>query len=263
VGLNPTGQQVRLFGRPVYLASDRDLPALVGRISESPCQRALFCNVHMLMLSQEDGELARAMEEAEWVFADGAPIAWLQRRVSARKALRIQGYELLLAICGRAASNREKIGLLGSTPLVLNQLTARLQTRFPGLSIPYRYAPPFAEEAPSLSSRELDRIRNAELTWLFVGLGCPKQEKWVARHSSMLDCHVLAVGAAFDWLAGTKRKPPAWMEHAGLGWLHRFLKNPREMWHRYLIYNTKFITKSVNLLTWRRLSKQVWDEPGR
>ena len=95
-------------------------------------------------------------------------------------------------------------------------------------------------------------MEGAGIRWLFVGLGCPKQEKWAARYGPELDCHVLAVGAAFDWLAGTTRKPPDWTEKAGLAWLWRLAQNPRRMWHRYLIYNTKFILKSAKLLTWDR-----------
>ena len=91
---------------------------------------------------------------------------------------------------------------------------------------------------------ELQELEQSGVKWLLVGLGCPKQEKWVAAYGQQLTCHSRAVGAAFDWLSGSVKKPPDWMERFGLAWVFRLLNNPRRMWSRYLIYNTKFIIRT-------------------
>jgi N-acetylglucosaminyldiphosphoundecaprenol N-acetyl-beta-D-mannosaminyltransferase len=98
------------------------------------------------------------------------------------------------------------------------------------------------------TQEELQTLRDSGIQWLFVGLGCPKQEKWVAKYGKELGCHTLAVGAAFDWLSGSVKKPPDWMERFGLAWVYRLFNNPRKMWSRYLIYNTKFLIKAGGLL---------------
>jgi len=198
----------------------------------------------MLMLSQEDSKLADAMDKAGCVFADSAPVAWLQRRISGKDAKVIPGYKITLAICDQAARNGEKIGFLGSTPEVMNQLVHNLSARYGGLPVAYQYCPPFMEGELVSTADELQAIKDSGVQWLFVGLGCPKQEKWVATYADKLGCHTLAVGAAFDWLSGSVKKPPDWMERFGLAWVFRLLNNPRKMWSRYLIYNTKFIIRA-------------------
>jgi N-acetylglucosaminyldiphosphoundecaprenol N-acetyl-beta-D-mannosaminyltransferase len=202
----------------------------------------------MLMLSQDDPVLAAAMDNADRVFADSAPVAWLQRRISGEKAKVIPGYKVVLAICDRAAKNGEKVGFLGSTPGVMSQLVNNLSARFEGLHVVYQSCPPFMQGELVSTRDELQAIKKSGIQWLFVGLGCPKQEKWIATYGSGLGCHTLAVGAAFDWLSGSVRKPPDWMERFGLAWVYRLLNNPRRMWSRYLIYNTKFVIKAGGFL---------------
>jgi len=237
-----------IFGMPIDRVARRDLAALVARLAEKGGQSLYFCNVHMLMLAQEDAALAHAMDQADWVFADGVPVAWLQRRVAGREAQVIRGYEVMLAVCERAAKQGEGIGLFGSTEPVMRSLVANLRARFPALQVRYHHCPPQVEGELHSGPQEIQSIRDANIEWLFVGLGCPKQEKWVARHRTEMDCNVLAVGAAFDWLSGRVSKPPAWMERHALAWLYRLLQSPLKMWYRYLKYNTKFILKTSRLL---------------
>jgi N-acetylglucosaminyldiphosphoundecaprenol N-acetyl-beta-D-mannosaminyltransferase len=236
--------QVNIFGRKTIIEETREFGGIVSDIAKKTCQSAFFCNVHMLMLSQDDPVLASAMDNADWVFADSAPVAWLQRRISGKDAKVIPGYKVVLAVCDRAARQGEKVGFLGSTPDVLNQLVSNLSARFEGLSVAYQYSPPFMRDELISSRKELKALKDSGTHWLFVGLGCPKQEKWISTYGNQLDCHALAVGAAFDWLSGTVKKPPDWMERFGLAWVFRLLNNPRKMWSRYLIYNTKFLIRT-------------------
>ncbi len=206
----------------------------------------------MLMLAQEDLDLAKAMRSADLIFADGVPVKWLQSRLTGDSAQVIRGYEIMLAVCERAALLGEGIGLMGSTDVVMNQLTKRLLRKFSGLRIDYRVCPPFVKGSLSSSLAELEEINESGIRWLFVGLGCPKQEKWIAKYQHRLNCHIFGVGAAFDWLSGEVKKPPDWMEKFALAWLYRLIQNPRRMGHRYLKYNTKFILKTLPILLGRK-----------
>lgn len=215
---------------------------------------ALFCNVHMLMLSQKDKVLAEAIQSADYVFADGVPVAWLQGRLHETSASVLRGYEAVLQLCERVSRVGQPVGFLGSTPEVLEALVAELNARFPLLEVAFQSSPPFVENELLSTEPELDSLNSAGLAHLFVGLGCPKQEKWIHRHARKLNCSVLGVGAAFEWLAGVEPLPPHWMEKSGLGWLHRLLHNPGRMWHRYLVYNPAFAVAAARAL---------WDKQRR
>jgi N-acetylglucosaminyldiphosphoundecaprenol N-acetyl-beta-D-mannosaminyltransferase len=239
--------RISLFGRRVLCGSADELRTRVLELG--PSESAYFCNVHMLMLALEEASLARAMNDASMIFPDGVPIAWLQRRLGHRNAGVLRGYEAMDALCADASADRQPVGLLGSTPDVLNALTRQLKSRFEGLKIDFVHAPPkFSIGDIALDRGLVDEINAHQLRCLFVGLGCPKQEIWIDTYRNALNCPLLGVGAAFDWLAGTTRRPPRWMETAGLAWLFRLFQDPGRMWHRYLVYNSKFIFESSRLL---------------
>lgn len=212
----------------------------------------LFCNVHMLMLSQEDDDLASAMSMADFVFPDGAPIAWLQRRLGHKDADMMRGEWSVELLCEKAAEQGLSLGFFGATEDVVSALVKSLSCQFPGISIDYTYAPGVIGNPPGFDPELAESINTQQLDALFIGLGCPKQEKWATLYAPHLNCSLLAVGAAFDWLAGTTKKPPAWMERAGLAWLFRLIQNPSKMFHRYLIYNSKFIYQAAKLLLFKR-----------
>lgn len=245
-------ERIVTFGTETTLVESRNFSKLASSISQMNRQSVFFCNVHMLMLSQEDTNLAEAMSSAEIVFADGVPIAWLQRKLSGKAAQVVRGYEVMLAICKRAAKQGESVGFIGSTEPTLDRLIKNLSDEFTGLKVAYRMCPPFMKGEITTNPTEIQFLKESGVQWLFVGLGCPKQEKWIARYKHELDCHILGVGAAFDWLSGAVKKPPHWMEKYALAWLYRFFQHPGRMWHRYLIYNTKFIIKAFPLLVRRK-----------
>jgi len=242
----------RLFGKEICAGDYRTLGrGLLQAMAEGP-KSAFFCNVHMLMLSREDAKLSAAMDSADFVFPDGVPVAWLQRRTGTQDAEVLRGYEALEMICGEIADSEKKIGLFGSTQNVLARLSDYLREKYPALKIEFVHSPGLVGENIRLENELISQINDKNLHVLFVGLGCPKQEKWVAEYAPHLNCSVLAVGAAFDWLAGTTRKPPKWMEKAGLAWFFRLMENPAKMWRRYMIYNTKYVLASLKLLTWEK-----------
>lgn len=237
----PNVPKIRVLGRHISLLPFSPTQDVLADFGDDSAYAALFCNVHMLMLSRQDSELASAMEGADYVFADGVPIAWLQSRITGRKAHVLRGYEAVEFLCAHAEVRGKTVGFYGSKVEVLDPLGTRLKSAYPSLHIGLMHAPPYIQGELETSQSDLNLINGAKLDYLFVGLGCPKQEKWIHRYADELNCSVLGVGAAFDWLAGTAPMPPPWMAKSGLGWLYRLVREPRRLWKRYLVYNTVFI----------------------
>jgi len=209
-------------------------------------------NAHMVVTAHEDPSFRAVMEGADLVVPDGMPLVWLLRRAGVRGQERVAGPDLMLALCGRAAAEGLPVGLYGGTPETLAKLAARLASRFPGLRIAYRHAPPFHPLGPGEDARVVEAIGRSGARILFVGLGCPKQERWMAEHRGRVRAVMLGVGAAFDFHAGARRRAPPWMQRAGLEWLWRLGSEPRRLWRRYLVGNARFLWYATRARRMRR-----------
>ncbi len=132
-------------------------------------------------------------------------------------------------------------GFYGATPQVLASMLDACGRRFNGLHVAYAYAPPFRQLTTEEDATVVSDINASGTRILFVGLGCPKQERWMAAHRGAVHAPMLGVGAAFDFLAGTKPQAPAWMQRAGLEWLFRLATEPRRLWRRYAYHNPRFV----------------------
>jgi N-acetylglucosaminyldiphosphoundecaprenol N-acetyl-beta-D-mannosaminyltransferase len=201
-----------------------------------------FCNVHVLMLAQRNPGLQDALRSARVVFPDGAPVAWLQRRHGSAQASRIAGPDVM----PRVFESGQRVGLrhylFGSTPDVLRGCSERLTRAFPAAAIVGTSSPPFAELDEWDDGAVLSEIDEASPDIVWIGLGAPKQELWMQRHAqSLAPALALGVGAAFDFIAGASARAPAWMQRAGLEWLHRVAHEPRRLGGRYLRTNSAFL----------------------
>jgi N-acetylglucosaminyldiphosphoundecaprenol N-acetyl-beta-D-mannosaminyltransferase len=153
----------------------------------------------------------------------------------------VYGPDLTLAVCRAAAEEGIPVGFYGSTDETLSRLIPVMTEQFPGLDVAYRYSPPFRSTTESEDASEVRAIEASGARILFVGLGCPKQEKWVIAHKGRVPCVMLAVGAAFDFHAGTVKQAPGWMQRLGLEWMFRFMREPRRLWKRYLKHNPRYV----------------------
>lgn len=200
--------------------------------------------VHTVMEAREDDELRAAVEGAAFTVPDGQPLAWALRALGHEIDSRVYGPELMARACARAATTGQRHYLYGGRDQsALFKLTLRLRQRFPGLRIVGGWSPPFRE----LSEQELDAIaadiNRARPDVVWVGIGVPKQEKWMAAMRDRLDAPVLiGVGAAFDFHAGLVPQAPPWMQRHGLEWLFRLKQEPRRLWKRYARHNPRFVT---------------------
>lgn len=202
-------------------------------------------NVHMLMEAWDSAEFMRSLRAADMVTPDGMPLVWLMRVKGYSNQSRVYGPTLMLHVLECAALEDIPIGFYGGTPDVLTALTKRMRSRWPGLEVAFSYAPPFAEMSSEEDKGIVERINNSGVRILFVGLGCPKQEIWMAKHRDRVQAVMLGVGAAFDFHAGVKAQAPAWMQRLGLEWLFRLLTEPRRLWKRYLYHNPRFVVLAV------------------
>jgi N-acetylglucosaminyldiphosphoundecaprenol N-acetyl-beta-D-mannosaminyltransferase len=211
-------------------------------------------NVHSLMEAFDSVQFCRVLAAADMVVPDGMPIVWMMRLKGCRRHGRVYGPALMEAVLHKAAEQGIAVGLYGSTEGVVRLLEDRLARDYPELRLAFRASPPFAELRELAVDQAPRRIEESGARILFVGLGCPKQERWMAAQRGELPAVMIGVGAAFDFLAGTKRQAPRWMQSIGLEWLFRLLSEPGRLWKRYAFHNPRFMFLAAAELLgiWRR-----------
>jgi N-acetylglucosaminyldiphosphoundecaprenol N-acetyl-beta-D-mannosaminyltransferase len=199
------------------------------------------CNVHVLTASERMRRLRAALEDAAAVFPDGAPLAWLERRSGLRRAERVAGPDLMGAVVGHGVDVGLRHYLLGSTPDVLGALERNLIASYPGVSIVGTLAPRMCPWDSTYDKGLVASIRRTRPDIVWCGLGAPRQELWISEHARLVaPALLIGVGAAFDFIAGTKRRAPTWVQSAGLEWAHRLVAEPNRLWRRYLVQNLLF-----------------------
>jgi N-acetylglucosaminyldiphosphoundecaprenol N-acetyl-beta-D-mannosaminyltransferase len=201
------------------------------------------CNVHTVMASGEDPELRAALHGASINVPDGQPLVWAINALGHELAGRVYGPELMSLACARAAVSGQRFYLYGGRNQgALVQLALNLRRQYPGVRIVGGYSPPhrlLTEEETDAVVLEINRSQ-ADVVW--VGIGVPKQEKWMAQLRPRLQTPLLiGVGAAFDFHAGLVPQAPNWLQEAGLEWAFRLAHEPRRLWRRYLRYNPMFL----------------------
>ncbi|WP_457637190.1 WecB/TagA/CpsF family glycosyltransferase [Oceanithermus sp.] len=210
-------------------------------------------NVHMVMESYDSIDFRKVVNSADLVTPDGMPLVWMMRRLGVPNQSRVAGPELLPRVCEAAAQQGIPVGFYGGTADTLSGLTQHLLKRFPSLKIAYAHSPPFRPLSDEEDERVVREINSSGARILFVGLGCPKQERWMAEHRGRVRAVMIGVGAAFDFHAGKVRKAPAWMQRMGLEWLFRLAMEPRRLWRRYAKHNPRFVMLAImQLLGLRR-----------
>ncbi len=232
--------RVSILGVNVHAQPFDDAIALLG---EWACERkgryVTACPVYTLMLAKDQPNVRAALENADMVTADGMPLVWVQRRRGFPDAQRVYGPDIMLALCAETAKRGTRHYFLGGAPGVAAALAETLQNRFPGLQVAGTLAP--AVESGRIDEAVIAQICAAAPDVLWIGLGSPKQDLWMAAHRDRLPCLMIGVGAAFDFLTKRKRQAPPILRRAGLEWAFRLVQEPRRLWRRYVIYNPRFV----------------------
>lgn len=199
-----------------------------------------ICNAHVAVLASRDPVYSKIINDADMATPDGAPVAWMLRRQGHTGQPRVSGPDLMWSLCERCAAEGLPVYCYGSTAATLALLEQRLRTNFPALQMTFE-SPPFRPMTAEENLAAESRINASGAAIVFVGLGCPKQECWMAQRRGKVGAVMIGVGAAFDFHAGTLPRAPSWMREHGLEWLHRLCSEPRRLFRRYLVTNALFI----------------------
>jgi N-acetylglucosaminyldiphosphoundecaprenol N-acetyl-beta-D-mannosaminyltransferase len=215
--------------------------------------RAHFCTTHTLVEASDNARLRAVLNHEQAIAApDGMPLVWVGRAMG-RQVGRVCGPDLMPLLIDRAREQGSRHFFYGGAPGVADTLAARLAERFPGMIVAGTHSPPFRPLTPEEDAAEVELINAARPDYVWVGLGSPKQDLWIADHRSRLDASVLfAVGAAFDFHSGGLRRAPAWMQRTGTEWLYRLLAEPRRLLRRYTVVNTRFVLLVARQILARR-----------
>lgn len=198
--------------------------------------------VHGVMEGVLDPTHLYRLNNLELVVADGQPVRWaLNHLHSVGLRQRVYGPSLTIEVIARAEQEKMPVYFYGSTTDVLALLSERLKQRFPSLIVAGTSPSTFGRITPEAADRIGEKIRQSGAQIVFVGLGCPRQEVWAYEFRDRLKVPILAVGAAFPFLAGTLRQAPPWMQDRGLEWLFRLWNEPRRLWRRYLLLSPAYI----------------------
>ena len=200
-----------------------------------------ICNVHSVVTASQDAEFGRVVREADMVTPDGAPVAWMMRRLGYIHQQRINGPDLMWKYCEQVQSRSESVFFYGNTEETLGILKTKLLEAFPRLKIAGAISPPFRKLTADEDDSIIAQINASGAGSVWVSLGCPKQEIWMNAHRGRINAVMVGVGAAFDYHAGTIKRAPKWMQGIGLEWFFRLMVEPRRLWRRYLVTNIFFI----------------------
>lgn len=206
------------------------------------CHCIATTGMHGIVEAHHGSRFKEILNATDLVVPDGTPLVWLGQRRGCDLPRRVYGPDLMLAFCEVTQGQGYRHFFFGAKPGVAKELAESLRHRFPGLQVAGTYSPPFRPLSKEEDDEIVAMISRAAPDVLWVGLGTPKQERWMHEHRNKLNVPVVVgVGAAFDMISGRRRQAPRWMRENGFEWLFRLLQEPRRLWRRYLIYGTEFI----------------------
>ena len=198
-------------------------------------------NVHQCIEAYNHKEFAEVVNNADLAIPDGRPIYWALKLLNNKEAEHLPGYYVTKEICKFAAKNNLRIGFYGGESKSLDKCISNLKKEYEKLMINYAYSPPFRILTREEKKQIVDNINNSEIEILFVCLGCPKQEYWMAENKDYLKCTSLGVGEVVNIISGATKLPPRWIQKIGMRWLFRLISEPKRLFWRYLSTNLKFI----------------------
>lgn len=231
-----------IVGMRVDATSYGDVVEQVRRWAQAGESRYVcVANVHMVMEAYDSPDFRKIVNAADLVTPDGMPLVWALRLLGVKNQGRVYGPDLTLHLCAMAAVEGIPVALYGGTPESLRDFSRFLTKQYPGLKIACAIAPPFRPLTPEEDALFTEQLATSGARILFVGIGCPKQERWMADHKGRIPAVMLGVGAAFDFHSGRIKQAPAWMQRVGLEWVFRLIMEPRRLWKRYLKHNPRFV----------------------
>lgn len=228
------------------LVDDIDQDVALDKIVEWSAQHEpkliRITNVHSCMESYDDHIFRKQGNSVDLSLIDSRILFWTSKLLGWKSGGKLQhGANIMASLCAKAENRQVKIGLYGGTPASLSALISKLKNKYPNLDIGYHFSPPFRPLDEKEMTSIAHEISDSGVQLLFVGIGCPKQEKWMLSQRDRLGCVMIGVGTAFDILSGAIEPSPAWVHKAGLEWLWRTVKEPARIGRRTLKHNPRFV----------------------
>lgn len=254
---------VPCLGVPITACTPTQAALEVVRLATTDLDHGVdihLCNAYTLALADKDAPFKALLQRASINFPDGKSVVWANKLLHRRRTIpndRVYGPDLFLDVF----ENGQELGLrhylLGSTPQVLSRLETELRRRFPKAAIVGAVSPPFRALTEQETAEQTARLVESKAQVVWVGLGTPKQDWESARLAGDIAAMFIAVGAAFDFIAGQKKQAPMWMQRNGLEWLFRLAVEPRRLWRRYLFGNARFLRATIRemLRTYRSTAR--------
>lgn len=219
---------------------------IIKNVDKLRGQYITLTNVHTTVTAHEDSEYRNIQNEAFLALPDGRPIALALRLKGYKKARQVAGPDLMDKIWQMTENTNLTHYFYGGSQQTIDKLRGVLKEKYPNLKIAGMESPPFRPLSEDEDNEAIERINNANADFVWVGLGAPKQEIWMNNHKDKINALMLGVGAAFDFHAGTVKRAPKWMQRCYLEWFYRLIQDPKRLWKRYVVTNTKFIYYMIN-----------------
>lgn len=214
-----------------------------------------FANVHMVVEGHKDSAFQKIMNNATIVAPDGKPISLFLKYFEKLEQDRVCGMDLLPDLLRQAEASGKSVYFYGTTEDLLSTIAEKARKEFPALKISGYYSPPFRNLSETENADIIEKIKSTSPDLVFVSLGCPKQEKWMAVNKDKIGACLLGVGQAFKVYAGVEKRLPKWMRDLSMEWLYRLYLEPERLWKRYLFTNSYFLLLTFNLLITRTMQE--------
>jgi len=231
-----------IFTFPISIGSYQKFIDEIFKLSEQKSSSYVcFANVHMIVEAYNDPLFNSVVRSADIVTPDGQPVALFLQRLKKIDQVRVSGLDLFPDLLQEAENRQKSVFFYGATDQILHTIMDRVRSQFPALKISGSYSPPFRPLTPEEDVSIIKHINDSNPDLVFVALGCPKQERWMAKHMPAVKSCMLGVGHAFKVYAGVSKRSPVWMQRLSLEWAYRLFQEPRRLWKRYFYTNTFFL----------------------
>ena len=239
---NQSIKKCKILGVEVSVTNSQEtLNIIIERLDNLKGKYICVSNVHTIVMSYDDEFYKNIQNSSFMVLPDGKPLSIVSRLKGYPEAERVTGPDLMHQIFYISGKRAYKHYFYGSTYETLENLKSELRANFPSLNIAGIYSPPFRELTKNEDNEIIENINKCKPDFVWVGLGAPKQELWMYNHLDKIHGLMIGVGAGFDYFAKNIKRAPLWMQKLSLEWLYRLVQDPKRLWKRYLIYNTRFI----------------------
>jgi N-acetylglucosaminyldiphosphoundecaprenol N-acetyl-beta-D-mannosaminyltransferase len=235
-------KKMQVLNFPISIGKYQDYIEYIIQTADAGGSECVYvANVHMLVEAFWNKSFSEKVQAANLVTPDGKPLTWALRLLYGIKQDRVAGMDVLPALLKKSEKTQLPVYIYGGTEQMLSLSREYLKKNYPDLVINGFYSPPFRELTPEEEEGTIERINSSGAKLVFVVLGCPKAEKWMASMSGKINAVMIGIGGALPVLVGMQRRAPKWMQDAGLEWFFRLIQEPRRLFKRYAVTNSIFL----------------------